>query len=594
MPATLADLPEDVIRIIITIPCTTKQPRIKHVLRKDLPSQEDTSDERNHRASTSIEDTSEDGTLCYRCGKDCFRMYEQHGDCHVITLSCCGGTIIKKESLSVQDTMNLRATCKHLSNCLVDFYLTEFPKCRLAKTGHAAITMTPSGLRGLYASSTSQLIANSIRALYLNIGSIPLVSWSSTVSYEECLRSGASDYRKLVETGEDVQLLQLAFSQLPNLQEIYVGKWMGFEFLLDFQRHQTMDKIARRGSATEFKNHNNRQGAGSQWRSDVLKGTLNAVALSSTSVRKLIVQGKPNTPGSEEAGMWGFDLPLNVFPRLASSLAQLMKIHLTVSFGKDRPLCEGVVVDNGAPAEFTEEKGASMLAQFLSRMPQLEVFHLATSGDNTFTVSCIQKVLRVLPLGLKEFHLFNSLMTVPVLCVFLNAHRQNLKQIGLCRIFLTRERWTRIFGIMQSFMLPCLENIFFEQLWELQPQFGEKVFFHRPRGYTGPSDEVFGHRIYSIGKGSRTPGKFPDGEWSPDVRYDAMVMIKSWFRKKMIDSPEEGLEKAIKEGKREACGYGSKDIDDPLPDRVLDHVCKVFGKKLEEFKIQPDRVHRSR
>lgn len=71
----------------------------------------------------------------------------------------------------------------------------------------------------------------------------------------------------------------------------------------------------------------------------------------------------------------------------------------------------------------------------------------------------------------------------------------------------------------ESFMLPCLENIFFEKLWELQPQFGEKIFFHHPRGYTGPSDGVFGHRIYSIGKGSRMPGKFPDGEWSPDLRY---------------------------------------------------------------------------
>lgn len=89
-----------------------------------------------------------------------------------------------------------------------------------------------------------------------------------------------------------------------------------------------------------------------------------------------------------------------------------------------------------------------MLVQFLSRMPQLEGFHLATSGDNTFTVSCIHKVLRDLPFGLKEFHLFNFLVTVPVLCVFLNAHRQNLEQIGLCRIFLTRERWTWIFGIM--------------------------------------------------------------------------------------------------------------------------------------------------
>lgn len=70
--------------------------------------------------------------------------------------------------------------------------------------------------------------------------------------------------------------------------------------------------------------------------------------------------------------------------------------------------------------------------------------------------------------------------------------------------------------------------------------------------------------------------------------------MKSWRWEKMIDSPEEGLEKAMKEGKREAFGYGSKEIDDPLPDRVLDYVCKVFRKKLKEFKIQPDSVHRSR
>lgn len=129
----------------------------------------------------------------------------------------------------MQGTLNLRAICKHLSNCLVDPYLSESPKFHLAKTGHAEITMALSGLCGLYTSSTSQLIAKSIRALH-NISSTLLVSSSSKVSYEECLRSGASDYRKLVETGEDVQILQSAFSQLPKLQKIYVGKWIADEY----------------------------------------------------------------------------------------------------------------------------------------------------------------------------------------------------------------------------------------------------------------------------------------------------------------------------------------------------------------------------
>lgn len=109
---------------------------------------------------------------------------------------------------------------------------------------------------------------------------------------------------------------------------------------------RNMDKGARRGSATDFKNDKNRQGAGSQWRSDVLKGTLDALALSYTSFRKLVVQGKPEAPSNEEAGMWGIDVLLDVFQDFASSLAQLTKVHLTVSFGKDRPFYERIAVVN--------------------------------------------------------------------------------------------------------------------------------------------------------------------------------------------------------------------------------------------------------
>lgn len=81
MTVTLVCILEEVIRMIITIPCTTKQPPLRHFLCMDFPGhEEDTSDESNHSASTSIENTSKDGTSCYYFGKDCFRMHEPHGD----------------------------------------------------------------------------------------------------------------------------------------------------------------------------------------------------------------------------------------------------------------------------------------------------------------------------------------------------------------------------------------------------------------------------------------------------------------------------------------------------------------------------------
>ncbi|KAL1647406.1 hypothetical protein SLS58_002734 [Diplodia intermedia] len=90
----------------------------------------------------------------------------------------------------------------------------------------------------------------------------------------------------------------------------------------------------------------------------------------------------------------------------------------------------------------------------VSRMESLQ---LATSGGNASSADSFDRVLRALPNSLISLHLFNALLTAPVLCQVLDAHRHWLVEFGLCRYDLTDESWIPVFRILDIY-LPQLRS----------------------------------------------------------------------------------------------------------------------------------------
>lgn len=191
-------------------------------------------------------------------------------------------------------------------------------------------------------------------------------------------------------------------------------------------------------------------------------------------------------------------------------------------------------------------------------------------------------MLRGLPDTLEELHLSNTTMAVPLVAHFLNAHRHPLTELGLSRLYLINDNWTTLFRMLQTF-LPSLQRVYLEQLWELHPDFADKLFFFAPCGYVGARNGLgLGRRIYAVGAADRPRGTYFNGWWSARFRYDAMVMDDEDPRFK-AQTLRGGLDYAVRWSKREAVRYGRRNVDDPLPQKVLEFAAEAFGKTVEEL-----------
>ncbi|KKY20213.1 hypothetical protein UCDDS831_g05014 [Diplodia seriata] len=222
---------------------------------------------------------------------------------------------------------------------------------------------------------------------------------------------------------------------------------------------------------------------------------------------------------SDEAGIWALDIPEPIFTKLSRTLATVQRLHLTLSTGDF--LHHGpnsTFKRNLAPAGFTKERGPRILLRFLSAMPLLSSLHLAAATHSEFSTSFARKVLRGLPATLSEIHLANMLVSGPILAHFLNAHRRALASVGLTRLHLTGDAsWTGIFRMLDVY-LPRLRSVHLEQLWELQPDFADKVVFYVGTGNAGASDGPFGRRVYANANAEQAVeqrGVFVEGVWRP-------------------------------------------------------------------------------
>ncbi|KAK0650754.1 hypothetical protein DIS24_g6473 [Lasiodiplodia hormozganensis] len=543
-------------------------------------------------------------TRCYVCDKDideCTKIYaEELHDRTSVVVSRCLGDVLRMESLSIKDILNLRLTSKMLYGKLIDAYRRILKASRVRKTGIVPVWMSYRGLRAFSGLTTNGLVAQNITSLHINVGRLNMrivrdslarcrsshansklldepLSWDHVkagLSLEEldCIDT----YEKYVEqewataAGEDVRLLREAFSRLPNLRNIYVGK---LEIPQDVRFPTLTPDIYKPGEECEI-------------RSAALTTIFTALAAQPVPLEDLVIHRESKSyykPTSEEAGVWALSLPKPLLAQLSPSLSTIKHLHLSLSTGDllhrgPKTLFKRSV----APEAFTKSHGPQALLAFLSTLPQLTSLHLVAAAQNEFSLSFVRKVLRGLPDTLEELHLSNTMMSVPLLAHFLNAHRHQLTELGLSRLYLVDDNWTTLFRMLQTFM-PNLQRVYLEQLWELHPDFADKLFFFAPCGYVGARNGVgLGRRIYAVGAADRCRGTYFKGRWFALFRYDAMVMNDEDTRFK-AQSLEGGLNYAIKWSKREAVRYGRRNVDDPLPQKVLEYAAEAFGKTVEKL-----------
>lgn len=550
-----------------------------------------------------IDDSASDTTngsydeICYACGQsiyDCIQ-YEDlsyYGDRRVVVVNRCRGAILYKKSLSRKDILNLRITNRSLSNRLIEWFRRDLPGCRAIRTGELSVSPDYRHLQGIATSCTRQIIASHITTLEFKVGPItqqsirrarnvcetvgdhgklflePLNSdwlqrfWNQaqTLTSEVLEQQYVKLSNQYVEqewaaaVGDDVKPLARIFSHLPNLREIRMGP-----------------------VTSAFK-----QAESCEIRRKAFETVIKALALHPIPIQGLVAHSAEYWPSDEEMGIWALDIPQPMFTVLNSSFATLKKVHLSLSTGNYLHMGPNTTIKrNIAPVGFTMEKAQKTLLHFLSAMPLLESLHLLAAADNDVSLSFIRKILRGLPNAIKVLHLSSMFMSVPILSNFFDAHRHQLTEIGLTRLCLTDESWMPVVRMMNVY-LPQLNAVYLEQLWELHPGFSDKLFFFPPRGYYGACNGSLGRRIYTIGRGRRRPGHYVEGWWVPDYRCDAMIM-RDGSTHGMVQGVRNGLTRTIRGGFREAVQYGSRRVDDPLPQKVLDHICEKFGLDREEI-----------
>ncbi|KAL1619223.1 hypothetical protein SLS54_006815 [Diplodia seriata] len=480
------------------------------------------------------------------------------------------------ENLCIRDIMSLKSTNKATSERLFDVFRRIFENSPLGRTGIAQMSTSYHGLQMFHASPEMDTMLGSISSPRINIGRLTMsavrssladcrfahvdeqllnnpLSWDgveSGLAQEELVYIDTLDKFTQQEwataIGEDSRLLNGVVARLTGLRKVYIGK---FELPPDV-----------------YANHNffplYKPGAGCELHSAALTQLFNALAERPIPVPRdpeehpaeleelAIHREEGPWLTSDEAGIWALDIPEPIFTKLSRSLATVQRLHLTLSTGDF--LHHGpnsTFKRNLAPAGFTKERGPRILLRFLSAMPLLSSLHLAAATNSEFSTSFARKVLRGLPATLSEIHLANMLVSGPVLAHFLNAHRRALASVGLSRLHLTGDAsWTGIFRMLDVY-LPRLRSVHLEQLWELQPDFADKVVFYVGTGNGAASDGPFGRRVYANAYADQAVeqrGVFVEGEWRPAAfRYDALEADDNDEAWGAVGSVRRGLGRAL-------------------------------------------------
>ncbi|KAL1642723.1 hypothetical protein SLS58_005227 [Diplodia intermedia] len=584
---SLDRLPEDIIRHIIKIAC--REDVYEHGEPKEA---EEPRDPKDHVCNDSC--VKSDDLVIGRGRPTRTRT----------TVRDCYGALYTKETMSLGDILNLRLTCKGVARSLQRWYEFEFAKSRVHRTGHAEVSVVAADLRYFHASSKSWIVAHAIKSLHVNVGrfttdrmTMQPLTWAEDVK----------NYRDFFLAGDGLRLLCDALTRLPNLEAIYVGKWKAPHILDGEPEWYEGDQTRRwKGHYGPYPAYNAELwGAGRELRASAVRSVLTALALTWKSIKKLVIHSGSLSPNREEAGIWGFDALTQV--SLGPCFQNLKSIHLTISLGQDKytltpsPLPAG----HTPPAGHTEHASLQMLLQLIDAVPQLESFHLAASGDNVFREPLIARVLDALPGTVSDLHLYNALTSVAALCRFLASHRRTLASLGLCRCYLTDESWTPVFRLLETYIAPALtlHTVHIEQLWELHPDFADKLFFYQRRRRPhnpavhgiATTDPALGHRIHNMRLREAGTGAFDaDGTWHRrHFRHDAMAMA---MVTRAADPPatagalvhevRAGLRYAVRCALREtfayanAAGVAALHRDDVLPAAVVGHACGAFGRVL--------------
>ncbi|KAL1619216.1 hypothetical protein SLS54_006808 [Diplodia seriata] len=527
------------------------------------------------------------------------------------TVRDCYGALYTKETMSLGDILNLRLTCKRVARSLERWYEFEFPKSRVHRTGHAEMSVVAADMRYFHASSTSWIVAHAIKSLHVNVGRFTTLDPNRPTMEPLTWAEDVKNYRDFFSVGDGLRLLCDALTRLPNLEAIYVGKWKAPRILDGEPEWYEGDQTRRwKGHYGPDPAYNAELwGAGRELRASAIRSVLTALALTQKPIKKLVIHSGSLSPNREEAGIWGFDALTQV--SLGPCLQTLKSIHLTISLGQDKYKLAPSALPAGhtPPASHTEHASLQMLVQLINAAPQLESFHLAASGDNVFPEPLTARVLDALPATLSDLHLYNALTSVPALCRFLSSHRRALASLGLTRCFLTDESWTPVFRMLETHTAPAsvLHTVHIEQLWELHPDFADKLFFYQRRlrllnlagtahhQYTGTASThpVLGRRVHEMRQREAGAGAFDaDGKWHRRrFRHDAMAMAREpdvGTPGALVHEVRGGLRYAVRCGLRETFAYGGNAAgvatavrrDDVLPKVVVEHACEVFGRVL--------------
>ncbi|KAB2576185.1 hypothetical protein DBV05_g5160 [Lasiodiplodia theobromae] len=627
MPTTLEDLCEDVLEIVIRVQSDPDEKqlyseeerinRLKHPSSPSLSSNNDAPESNveqeqasglefsqgnvEHQAGSTI-----DTGICYVCGKDindCLRVESvRETDHKCLRVWRCRGNIAFLRSLTVTDIMSLRRTSKKLHAKLTNAYLRLLKTSYLGRTGIAKVWLSYPGLQSLCASTASGLITDTISSLYVKVGHISAIyvrerlrkckgygsnpkALEDPVNWGQVKTRLSSDERKYMyvykrymeqerarATGENVRLLEKILGRLPNLRKIYVGNF-------GFPPQISSSRLGR------FK-----PGEECEMRSAALRTVFDALASRPVPLEAFGVSRTSHYCAPyDEVGIWSLNLPEPLFTKLAGSLSTIKHLHLSLTTGEFAQLGyknKVIFKRNLAPEGFTKDQGPRMILDFISAMPKLSSLHLFAATGDEFTLGFVRKLLRGLPTTLEELHLGNMIMSVSILAHFLNKHRHQLTELSLTKLYLVDESWTTVFRMMQTF-LPHLQRAYLEQLWELHPEFSDKLFFFIPCRYVGAYNDFLGRRIYTVGRGGRSNGVYWCGKWEAHFRYDAMTMDDEDTRER-AQSVREGLQHAVTESRREAVYYGNQDVDGPLSQKVLEYAAEAFGKTVKEIVPGPE------
>ncbi|KAL1633388.1 hypothetical protein SLS58_011112 [Diplodia intermedia] len=510
------------------------------------------------------------------------------------------------ETLSQQDILNVRITCRALSKNLIRWFRNELPRLRNGK---------PEQFRRFSAISNAEVIANQITKLHINVAefnsgglrnlmrhsdaagrygkmflqdirdtAVPLLEkgdFTDDFHEDRHLRyQQAYIEEEWMKASEDLnRLFTKAFSKLPALTEITIGEWT----LAHHDTHGSRPSEYMLPHAETF---------GCSARTAALRSLLENLARHpKAALEQLVVQQDAPAHRSsfdlsdEEAGIWAFDLPPPVvLDTLALSTTNLTTLHLALGDGTFIP--DGrTTTSTMAPAGSAPDQAAQRaLVAFVSACPHMQTFSLAAAKNTFFPSSLIGAVLAALPESLRGIHLHNVLAASTDLAKFFWERRGGLRAVGLSRVYLDVDgdsasgSWTPLFKLVKDHVLG-LEAVRFEQLWELHAAAGSATskklcFAAVPDGGVG-------------GGYGRRAGMFVEGRFVPGGRYDSLTFSgeSERFDDELgreagweAESVQECLAMAIWGAEREE---GARVWDVPLPERIVGYLRELAGEKDE-------------